>query len=117
MGNFQVTQLHEDHVQVIDEKLLSEWTARTQSAAHQSTLQDLLCGLEKARATLNHKQQMHEQSPCKTSKAEMQAAARKLRKADAALQGFQRPDYFLDVRYDSIYLLQFELANGLLIMH
>ena len=46
-----------------------------------------------------------------------QAAARKLRKADAALQSFQRPDYFLDVRYDSIYLLQFELANGLLIMH
>ena len=104
-------------MQVIDEKLLSEWTARTQSAAYQSMLQDVRRAFENAHATLNHKQQMHEQSPCKTSKAEMQAAARKLRKADAALQSFQRPDYFLDVRYDSIYLLQFELANGLLIMH
>ena len=117
---FCVTQVHPDHVQIIDEKKQAEWHARTQSAAHESALEQLRDAVHQSRMAFEHAEQLHnqQQSLCSNqSKARVRRAAKTLQRAKAALQCFQSLDYHVDVPYDSIYSFRLALGNGLSIVH
>ena len=114
---FRVTQVHQDHVQIIDEKKQTAWNTFCQSAGYQSTRQELRNAVQQAQMIFDESKALHQQSLCKQSKAKMNYAATKLHKAQVALHNFQLPDYFCDVPYDSIFSFQFALGNGLAIMY
>ena len=115
--NFRVTQLHHDHVQIIDEKKQAAWNTFCQSADYQSTRQELRDAVQQAQMIFDESNISYQQSLCKKSKAKMKCAAKKLHKAQNALHNFQSPDYFCDVPFDSIFSFQFALGNGLAIMY
>ena len=115
--NFRVTQVHQDHVQIIDEKKQAAWNTFRQSADYQSTRQELRNAVQHAQMISDESTALHQQSLCKQSKAKMDYAAKKLHRAQVALHNFQSSDYFCDVPYDSIFSFQFALGNGLAIMY
>ena len=116
-ANFCVNQVHQDHVQIIDEKKQAAWNTFCQSADYQSTRQELRNAVQQAQMISDESKVLHQQSLCKESKAKMNHAAKKLQKTEVALNSFQSPDIFFDVPYDSIFSLQFALGNGLAIMY
>ena len=115
--NFRVTQVHQDHVQIIDEKKQTAWNTFCQSADYQSTRQQLRNAVQQAQIIFDESKTWYQKSLCKESKANMYYAAKKLHKAQLALHNFQSPDYFCDVPYDSIFSFQFALGNGLAVMY
>ena len=115
--NFCVTQVHQDHVQIIDEKKQAAWNTFCQTAGYQSTCQKLRDAAQQAQMIFDESKAVHQQSLCEQSKAKMNYAAKKLHKAQVALHNFQTPDYFCNVPYDSIFSLQFPLGDGLVIRY
>lgn len=115
--NFRVTQVHQDHVQIIDEKKQTAWNTFCQSADYQSTRQELRNAVQQAQMSFDESNNLYQRRLCKESKAKMKYAAKKLHKAQLALHNFQSPDYFCDVPYDSIFSFEFALGNGLAIMY
>ena len=116
-ANFRVNQVHQDHVQIIDENMQAEWDAWVHSEAYLFACQDLHVAAKDAQMTFDQCKQVHLQNPCKQSKTTMQSAARRLSKAQKDLATFQTPNYFYDVYYDSIFSFQFALDNGIFIMY
>ena len=116
-ANFCVNQVHQDHVQIIDEKKQAALNTFRQSADYQSTRQELRNAVQQAQIIFDESKALHQQSLCKQSKAKMNYEAAKLHKAQVALHNFQSPDYFCDVPYDSIFSFQFATGNGLAIMY
>ena len=55
--NFCVTQVHQDHVQIIDEKKQTAWNSFCQSADYQSTRQELRDAVQDAEVAFNQAEQ------------------------------------------------------------
>ena len=117
-ANFRVTQVHQDHVQIIDENKQAEWNVWVHTHAYVSACHDLHIAANRAQMTLDQCRHMHLHNPCKQSKVNMQkTAARKLSKALKDLGTFQTPNYYDDVYYDSIFSFEFALDNGISVMY
>ena len=112
-ATFCVSQVHQDHVQIIDEDKQTKWNALVQSPDFKSTHQGMQTAAIHAQEAFDHCKEIHLLSPSPQSKVAMQSAARKLRKAQAASQSFATPDYHCDVAFDSIFSFEFALGNGL----
>ena len=85
-ATFCVTQVHQDHVQIIDEDKQTKWNTLVNGVDFKSTHHGLQADAKDAQEASDHSQQIHLLSPSPKSKVAMQSAARKLRKAQAALQ-------------------------------
>ena len=116
-ARFCVTQVHDDHVQIIDEQKQAKWFVWTHTDPYLTSLQELCVAVTNAQTALDECGKMHQQNPCNQSKSNMQNAARKLGKAQQALATFQTPDYYYDIYYDSIFSLQFAADNGICVMY
>ena len=117
-ANFCVHQVHQDHVQIIDENKQAEWDAWVHSEAYLSACQYLHVAANDAQMKFDQCRQLHLQnSSCKQSKITMQSAARRLSNAQKDLATLQTPNYFYDVCYDSIFSFEFALDNEIFIMY
>ena len=116
-ANFRVTQVHQDHEQIIDENKQAEWNVWVHTHAYVSVCHDLHIAANRAQTTFDQCRHMHLHKPCKKSKVNMQTAARKLSKALNDLGTFQTPNYYDDVYYDSIFSFEFALDNGISVMY
>lgn len=114
-ANFCVTQVHQDHVQIIDEDKQAAWNVFFQSDEYRSTLQKLRNDVKDAQAAFDHAVPVHQQSL--NNESTLAYAEKRLRKAEAAVQSHLTPDYYCDVPFDSIFSFVFALDNGLCIVY
>ena len=114
--DFIVTQVHQDHVQIIDEHKKAKWDALTQSAAYQSNCEQLRDAIECAQVAFDECVQVCERSACPKSKAMLRRVYKKLHSAQVVLRHIETPNYYEDVPYDSIFSFEFAFYDGLRIV-
>ena len=74
---FRVTQVHQDHVQIIDEKKQAAWNTFCQSADYQSTRQELRNAVQQAQMISDESKALHQQSLCKQCKSQNELCSNK----------------------------------------
>ena len=58
-ANFRVTQVHQDHVQIIDENMQAEWNVWVHTEAYLTACQDMQIAANDAQMTFDQCRQVH----------------------------------------------------------